>query len=144
MTLEFIPQRKIIIIAVLAILGLYVIFQARNLILGPRLAIISPKPNETITGPVIEVVGSAENVSFITLNDHQIFIDDTGHFKENLLPSPGLVILRLVGKDRFGRQNSLEENIFVTGKNIKAIDTNISTSTTPASQKLQGQATSTN
>ncbi len=128
MTLEFIPQRKYIIVAVFVILALYVIFQSRNFILGPRLKIISPAANETVAGPVIEVTGTAENVSFISLNDHPIFVDDTGHFKESLLPSPGLVILRLVGKDRFGRQNQVVENIFVSGKNTKEIP--ISTATT--------------
>ncbi|MFZ3020051.1 MAG: hypothetical protein WA051_00835 [Minisyncoccia bacterium] len=133
MTLEFIPQRKIIIAAFFIILALYVIFQARNLLLGPRLEIISPTENQTLAGPVIEVIGTAKNVSFISLNDHQIFIDDSGHFKESLLPSPGLVILKLVGKDRFGRQNQISESIFVTGKNIKVAEPD-SSATTSATQ----------
>jgi len=131
MTLEFIPQRKIIMAAFFVLLALYVIFQARNLILGPQLKFLTPKANETVSGPVIEVTGSAQNVSFITLNDHQIFVDDSGKFKENLLPSPGLVILRLVGKDRFGRLAKVEEKIFVAGNNTAQIETPISTTTQP-------------
>jgi hypothetical protein len=129
MTLEFVPQRKIIITAFFAILALYVLFQSRNLILGPRLEITSPKVNETLAGPVIEVDGSASNVSFITLNDHQIYVDDSGQFKESLLPSPGLVILRLVGRDRFGRQKEIDENIFVSGQTVVASQADISTTT---------------
>ncbi len=131
MTLEFIPQRKMILIAVFVILALYVIFQARSLIIGPRLAFVSPRENDTLAGPVIEVTGTAKNVSFISLNDHQIFIDDSGTFKERLLPSPGLVILRLVGKDRFGRIKTIEEKIFVSGKPTMINSENNSTTTKP-------------
>lgn len=114
MTLEFIPQRKIIIVAVITILFLYSIFQSRNLILGPQLKILSPTENQRVSGPVVEIIGTASNVSFLSLNNKQIFIDDTGHFKERLLPYPGIVILELKGKDRFGREKSVKENIFVT------------------------------
>src|SRR5882724_7772922 len=113
MTLEFLPQRKAIIGLFFAVLALYVIFQARNLLAGPQLTITYPKDNETISGPVIEVGGTAKNISFITLNDKQIYVDDQGKFKESLLPSSGLVILKLIGKDRFGRQKIVSENIVV-------------------------------
>ena len=117
MTLEFVPQKKIIIVALAVILVLYIVFQARNVLLGPQINIISPTENETLPGPIIEVEGTAKNVSFLTLNDKQIFVDDSSHFKERLLPAPGLVILKLVGKDRFGRIKETSVNIVVTSNN---------------------------
>ncbi len=127
MTLDFSPHKNKVIAIVCAILVLYVVFQARNLILGPRIAFIAPLDGETLSGPVIEVRGTATNVSFITLNDKQIFVNDNGEFKERLLPSPGLVILTLKAKDRFGREKIEQAQIVV----LETKDKPLATTTEP-------------
>ncbi len=100
--------------------------------MGPRLAFLSPSDGETLNGPIIEVTGSAKNVSFLTLNDKQIFINDDGEFRERLLPSSGLVILTLKGKDRFGREKKLQEKIIVLGdKPVQKASTTPETNTQP-------------
>ncbi len=106
--------KKIGLATFLILLSLYVAFQSRNLILGPRLKITSPIQGETLAGPVIKIAGTAKNISFLTLNDRQIYVDDQGQFSETLLPQSGLVILKLVGTDRFGRTREISESIFVT------------------------------
>ncbi len=129
MTLEFIPQRKFIIAGLVAIFILYVIFQSRNFLIGPVLKITYPTENQTVAGPVIEVRGQARNVSFITLNNKTIFIDDEGEFKESLLMPEGMVILRLKGKDRFGREKQTTRTIVVKNENkAEILETTATTS----------------
>jgi hypothetical protein len=93
---------SIVVLIITAIIG-YSYFQSRNLIRGPQVAIESPASGTTVSDPLVTVTGSASNISFITLNDRQIFIDNEGHFKEVLLLSPGYNIWTIQAKDKFGR-----------------------------------------
>ncbi len=100
-----------IALIVIAIAG-YSYFQARNLIKGPQVSITSPSNGTTLGNPMVTVSGTAKNISFITLNNRQIFVDDNGNFKEDVLLSPGYNTWELQAKDKFGR---------VVTKNIELI-----------------------
>jgi hypothetical protein len=96
---------KIALISVsLMIIGGYSYFEARNLIIGPVISFISPQDGTSTTNPLTEIKGQVKNISFISLNDKQIFTDKNGLFDEKLLLSPGYNIIKLSVKDRFGRQ----------------------------------------
>lgn len=99
--------RKYSVIAFFVLLGLYSLFQARSIILGPELSIESPKANSSLPAGAITVVGTAKNISFLTLDDRQIYTDPTGHFEEELVMQPGINIIKLGAKDRFGREKVL-------------------------------------
>lgn len=86
----------------LCIIG-YGLFQARNIILGPQISLTSPKNGATLTNSLVTVSGKASNVSFLSLNDRPIFIDQQGDFNEQLLLSPGYNTWTLVAQDKFGR-----------------------------------------
>jgi hypothetical protein len=83
---------------------IYGIFTARHFIQGPQIEVISPATGSLIQNPLIEIKGEARNVSFISLNDRPIFIDNKGVFKEKLLVPPGYSIMKIYAKDRFGRE----------------------------------------
>lgn len=101
---------KIFLITLFAItLTGYVLFQTRNLIIGPVITIDSPKSGASITDPLIEVVGTARNIAHISFNDRVIFVDEEGHFFERLLLSYGYNIITIAGQDKFGRKT--EETI---------------------------------
>ena len=85
------------------ILG-YALFQARNLIRGPMISIENPQNGSTLVESLISIEGHAENISYISLNDRQIFIDEAGAFKEKLLLSYGYNIMTIKAKDKFGRE----------------------------------------
>ena len=93
-------------IAVLSLLGLiivgYSLFQAKKLISGPIIDIYTPQNGATYNQTLIEINGRAINVAYINLNNHKIFTDKNGYFKEQLLLSPGYNILKLDAKDKFG------------------------------------------
>jgi hypothetical protein len=88
--------------AILLIVG-YSFAKARNLLTGPVIAVTAPLPGSTVHASLIEVTGTARNVAALTLDDRPIVIDEEGRYAESLLLSPGYSILKLEGKDRFGK-----------------------------------------
>ncbi len=96
------------ILFVLVIIG-YSIFQAHNILLGPEIALASPLSGETVTDQTVNISGKAKNISFISLDDRPININESGDFKEKLLLYPGYNIIRLYARDKFGA--TTEKNI---------------------------------
>jgi hypothetical protein len=92
----------IIGLVVTAIIG-YSYFQSRNLLKGPQIVLTSPETGSTLTNPLVSVKGIASHISFISLNDRQIFVDKNGNFNEELLLSPGYNVWTIAAKDKFGR-----------------------------------------
>jgi hypothetical protein len=99
------PQRTFTIAATALLLicaALYGLFEARRFLTGPVLTIESPLPGSHISS-VLTVRGTAQNISFITLNGRQIYVDDAGKFEETLTPAKGYTVLTVEVRDRFGR-----------------------------------------
>lgn len=96
------------------VLVLYSLFQARFLILGPRISIISPRDGASVQ-TVVEVKGQAFNAAWLSLDDRQIFTDENGYFNEKLIVPAGLGIITVRAKDRFGRER--EKVITVINRN---------------------------
>lgn len=92
-----------IVFLAVAISG-YAIFQARNIILGPIINIDSPKNGATVAQSFVEIEGKTRNISYISMNDNQIFTDDKGVFREKLLLSYGYNIITIRVRDRFNRE----------------------------------------
>ena len=86
----------------IAILG-YALFQARNIISGPIVIVQEPENGATLDYSLVDIKGTAKNISHISMNDRQIFTDDKGEFNEKLLLSYGYNIITIKAKDRFGR-----------------------------------------
>ncbi|MBX4198765.1 hypothetical protein KW800_00585 [Candidatus Parcubacteria bacterium] len=82
----------------------YILFQARYLLLGPRISVDTPEDNSTAANATLTVSGTARNTSLLTLDDRPIYTDKAGHWQDKLILSPGLNIIKLDAKDRFGRQ----------------------------------------
>lgn len=98
-------QNLITITAVIFFSGIFIygIDRSWNLIIGPSIEITSPKNGETLSDPLVTIEGTAKNISFLSLNGRQIFVDKDGNLKEQLLLSPGYNVVTLSGRDRFGR-----------------------------------------
>lgn len=103
MNIDIRPKYGFLILLFL-LLGAYSLFQARFLILGPRISIDSYKNGEVVASPIILISGKAENVSWLSLNDRQIFTDEKGAWSEKLIVSEGTSIMTLKARDRFGRE----------------------------------------
>lgn len=82
----------------------YALFQARNIILGPVIKIETPENGTSLDYSLVNIKGTAKNISLISMNDRQIFIDEHGEFSEKLLLSYGYNIITIKARDRFGRK----------------------------------------
>lgn len=102
--------RKTLIITLAAggivILVLYSLFQAKNLIVGPVLRITEPLDGQQVEYAVVDIKGTASNISEITLNDSPIYVDTKGAFFEKLIVPSGYSIIKMSVKDRFGRERT--------------------------------------
>jgi len=90
----------------LVILGGYGLFEARRLLEGPQITISSPIDGSATSTTALTVTGNAYNVSFLTLNEHPTFTDESGHFAVTLSPPPGYTVVTVAATDRFGRRAS--------------------------------------
>ncbi len=86
------------------LLVLYILFQARFVILGPRVWIDSPTDGEAVTEPILTITGRAQNAAWLTLNGSQIYTDQEGLWSEKLPLSEGPSIMTVEVRDRFGRE----------------------------------------
>ena len=86
----------------LVIVG-YTYLKTKDYIAGPQIMITSPTSGSSVSNPLIEITGVTKNISFISLNDRPIFIDEKGNFKEKLLLYPGYNIMSIKAGDRYKR-----------------------------------------
>ncbi|MBC8465252.1 MAG: hypothetical protein H8D63_02685 [Parcubacteria group bacterium] len=94
-------------------LGFYILYQSRDVIVGPTIELIFPENGAVLSEPYIVVYGRTENISFISLNDLPISVDEEGRFSETLLLAPGHNILELSARDRFGKETEVIREVFV-------------------------------
>jgi hypothetical protein len=105
-------RRFLILLAVVTILG-YGAFEARKLIAGPEIIILSPKDGSATSSSMVAIEGVAQNISFLTINDRAAFTDEAGHFTQILSPPPGYAVFTVKATDRFGRRASAQVRISV-------------------------------
>lgn len=96
--------RFAIVMSVIAAIIGYGIIKSWNLIEGPSINIWAPGNGATVYKPLVNIEGEAHNISFLSLNGRQIFVNEEGYIKEQLLLPPGYSILTFEAKDRFGRE----------------------------------------
>lgn len=95
--------RGVLITIVLAIIGGYALYESRNLISGPVLKIDEPTNGFSTENSIVEVKGQARNISFISIDDRRITVDEAGWFKEKVLLSLGYNVVKVYVHDKFGR-----------------------------------------
>lgn len=95
--------KTLIILLFIAIISGYALYRSEALRKGPQLTLDSPKDGELFSTSQAIISGTAKNIAFISLNDRQIFTDETGRFKEKLLLPYGYTILKIEAKDKFGK-----------------------------------------
>ncbi len=105
-------MKRILIIAGLLIVVGYGLFEARRIIAGPQLTIVSPLNGSATSSPLVTVVGRVKNISFLTINDHTASADEQGQFVYRYSPPPGYTALTVAATDRFGRR--VEERVTFT------------------------------
>lgn len=102
------PRPVASIALTLLVIGIagYGLFEARKIIEGPVISINIPLDGSATSTQAVSIAGTAENISFLSINDNPSFTDKEGHFKELLSLPYGLSILTVSATDRFGRRTS--------------------------------------
>jgi len=112
--LQHIPFRTLVLWVVGSMIGLFfllfIIFQARYVIVGPQIA-ITAAPEGPQNERRVYLEGTAQNISRLWLNDRQIYTDPQGNFKEALILENGYTIATLRAEDRYGRQTSVSRTL---------------------------------
>lgn len=98
-------KRALIVFIVLVVLS-YGLFEARKLIEGPDITIVSPANGSATSTALVTIVGSAQNISFLTINDGPSYTDEKGQFVYRYSPPAGYTVVTVAAVDRFGRRAS--------------------------------------
>lgn len=96
-------QRALIVVGIVILL-VYGLFEARRLIEGPQITILSPTNGSATSSATVLIEGVAENISFLTINDAPAYTDSSGKFEETISPPPGYTTVTVAAVDRFGRR----------------------------------------
>ncbi len=88
-------------------LSIYVIFQARFLIIGPQI-VLRETPAPVQSARVVTLTGTAFNIARLWLNDRPIFTNPQGEFEEALVLENGYTVATLRAEDRYGRTTTAE------------------------------------
>jgi hypothetical protein len=91
--------------------GIFGLYKARDFLLGPKIVIESPSNGQTVSSSYLEIKGAAKNISLLYLNGRQIFTDQEGNFKENLLLARGYNIIEVSAKDKFNREARIKREV---------------------------------
>ena len=91
-------------LALVSIIVLYTYSKSADFLEGPIIIIHIPENGITVNRSLIEIRGTAEHISHISLNGKKIFVNEEGLFSEQLLLSPGYNIITLEARDRFDRE----------------------------------------
>ncbi|MEN9920661.1 MAG: hypothetical protein RL538_554 [Candidatus Parcubacteria bacterium] len=89
---------------------LFVLFQARFLIIGPQI-VITEAPEGPQNERQITLSGTAYNISHLWLNDRPIYTDAKGNFKETIVLENGYTVSTLRAQDRYGRSTEVEKQL---------------------------------
>lgn len=99
------------IILLILSFGFYGISKSWGFLNGPEIIIESPVDFQKANNSYMEIKGKAEYVSSLYLNGNQIFTDENGNFKENLLLAKGYNIIIIEAQDKFGRTTKEKREI---------------------------------
>ncbi len=98
-------KRALVVLVVLVVIS-YGLFEARRLIQGPEIIILSPIDGSATSTTLVTVVGRVKNISFLTINDKPASADEAGQFVYRYAPPLGYTALTVAAEDRFGRRVS--------------------------------------
>lgn len=83
----------------------YILFVSKDILFGVQLKNINIKNGETYTEKLLYISGNAKNAINVSLNNHEIAIDQKGNWGETVALSTGYNIITLEAKDKFGNND---------------------------------------
>lgn len=102
---------SLIALAAVALIAGYLIWQFSSLTAAPKLTLMSPANDGVVSTPSVEVKGVTASGSDVFLNDVPLPSDVNGNFKTTLLLQPGVNEVRVLAKNKLGKETRLTRNI---------------------------------
>lgn len=102
----------LVALACVVVIG-YGLFEARRFLEGPQISITSPTNGSATSSPAVHITGTAQNISFLTINDAPAYTNKAGYFSATLSPPTGYTVVTVAAVDRFGRRASQSVSIQV-------------------------------
>ncbi len=96
--------KMILTLTVISIIVGYSYYKSKDFIIGPTIIITSPQTGDGVSESLIEILGIANSISYISINDRQIFTNEEGEFREKLLLFSGYNIISIKARDKFDRK----------------------------------------
>jgi cytoskeleton protein RodZ len=90
---------------------LYVWLSVTSLGRPPKLVLVEPTSDQTVTHSSIVVVGETRAEAELTINGQPVFVDAEGHFRETVSLQAGLNQIAIVAKNKLGRDTTIVRNI---------------------------------
>lgn len=101
------------IILFLLVIG-YLAYQLHFLISPPSLSVFEPAQDLITENSVLLVSGEAELTVKLTINGQIVYVDkDDGSFKQEIILSQGLNVIKIEAANRFGKTNSVMRQVML-------------------------------
>src|SRR3990167_1251841 len=99
-------MKRVLVVLVVFIVLSYGLFEARKLLEGPEITIDFPADGSATSTTAVTVVGAAQNIAFLTINDAPSYTNEEGVFVCRFSPPTGYTVVTVAAVDRFGRRAS--------------------------------------
>ncbi len=106
----FITPVKIInltfIIGIIAFLA-YIALQYSSIFSSPKLEVMSPKNDQTISVPAIQITGKTEKDATVSIGGTFVPVDDKGEFSKEYILADGKNTIEIIASFRFSPKNKV-------------------------------------
>ena len=99
-------------ILLIGVVGVYGFFRAQSFIFGPTLIVEYPQPHQHVPQS-FTLRGSAENSTYLSINDQRIYPDEKGFFARDLVLPAGYTIVKLYAHNRQKRERIIYLPIYI-------------------------------
>lgn len=109
------PSRLIGIVVAVIIIGFfsYLWVEYRQFVGAPKLDVISPSQGQTVEMTSVEVIGSTDPETHITVNEQEVGTDSSGNFKEEVKLSSSVNTITIVATSKFGQATKVERTVYI-------------------------------
>lgn len=103
-------------LAILFLIGCYLWYQVSSFSSTPYLFITNPSGDKVADSQEMIVEGETETNTIVKINGEDVFVDPSGHFKENITLKLGKNVFIIEATNRFGKTAKEEINIIYEKK----------------------------
>lgn len=87
-------------VALFSIIGIFAYTKMSFIVKGVQIEAMIENNNGS---SIVEIKGNAKNAVYLTLNGREIYIEKNGNFSEPIALLPGLGVISINAKDKFGK-----------------------------------------